>query len=89
VPSLYRHLKGFGAHRIGNVFHGVPMLSEASPEFVTIVDTAKQTKGFSAGRLVSITHWPEGAWADYYKAGRKGAIIPNEAIQAEYEKRAA
>lgn len=87
VPSLYRHLRGYGADKIGNVFHGVPMLSEASQEFVTLAGVATQTKGFSSGRLVSITHWPEGAWSNCYKTGRKGVVIPDEAIKAEYEKR--
>lgn len=89
VPSLYQHLRGFGAGSIGNVFHSVPGISEGSREFVTLVETAKNTRGFTPGRLVSITHWPEGAWAQFYNSGRKGTVIPNDSIKSEYERRAA
>ncbi|MDF1601312.1 DUF4065 domain-containing protein [Mesorhizobium sp. YIM 152430] len=89
VPGLYQHLKGFGADPIGNVFHSVPSISEGSREFVSLVDTVKNTRGFTPGRLVSITHWPEGAWAEYYRPGNKGIIIPNESIKSEYDRRAA
>lgn len=87
VPSLYHHLKGFGADPVGNVFHGARTVNEASPEFVTLADIEKQTREFTPGRLVAVTHWEDGAWARTYRAGQKGLIIRNSDIREEYERR--
>jgi uncharacterized phage-associated protein len=87
VPDLYRRAKGFGKGPVRNVFHWIPKVPQDSPDYAVLREVEEATRGISPGRLVSITHWEDGAWARYYIAGSRGIRIPNSAILDEYRER--
>lgn len=86
LPSAYREAKAFGNKPIK------PFLfsnrKAITTEFDDVFETTLAEIGnLSSSRLVAESHWPEGAWAEFYRAGAKGIEIPNSAILAEYRKR--
>ncbi|MDQ2080235.1 DUF4065 domain-containing protein [Xanthobacteraceae bacterium Astr-EGSB] len=87
LPEVYHRAKPFGSDRVRNVFHWVSALDAVSPEYATLKEASDATKGLSAGRLVAITHWDHGAWANAYRPGLRGAKITNAAILDEYDRR--
>jgi len=87
VPELYRRARGFGSDPVRNVFHWEPEVPANAPEFFSLREAAEATKGMSSGRLVAITHWPQGAWYQCYKPGVRGIAIPDPLILAEYRAR--
>jgi uncharacterized phage-associated protein len=87
VPEVYSRARGFGKGPVPNVFHWVPPIPANSPERSFLFDLAAQTKKFSAGQLVNITHWPGGAWAAHYRPGEHGIKIPKIDILKEYRDR--
>lgn len=87
VPAVYARARGFGRGPVRNVFHWVPPVPVGSPEHSLLLDLSNQTKGYTAGQLVNITHWPEGAWARYYHPGVRGIVIPKGDIMREYHDR--
>lgn len=86
VPELYRRVKVFGSDSIGNVFRLIPDTPEGT-ERTTLDDTLRNLGSESAGKLVAITHWEDGAWADHYAPGRRGIVIPNVDIANEFRRR--
>jgi uncharacterized phage-associated protein len=86
VPELYKHVRGFGSEPVRNVFHWVSDVRDSSSLSV-LRDALEATKGMSAGKLVSITHWKNGAWAKCFRPGTRGILIPNELIFEEYRER--
>ena len=86
VPSLYHHVKMFGAKPIKDVFFGAPEISDADTASV-IRDATETLSKWTPGQLVNFTHQHDGAWAAHYDSERKGAIIPDEDILAEYPRR--
>lgn len=86
APDVYRHVKVFGSDAIGNVFRMIPDVPPGS-ERDTLDATLHSLGGESAGKLVAITHWEEGAWASRYVPGRKGIVIPNVEIAHEFRRR--
>lgn len=85
-PSVYRHVKMFGADPIQNVFHRVADITEGS-ELKALDDVLSAFGDAAPGKLVAITHWADGAWAKYYQPGVRGVGIPNEAILCEFKDR--
>lgn len=81
LPKVYHKLKMFGANKVRDVLYE-PMLADG-PEKDRLKEIYEQTKGYSSGKLVSITHWDGGAWAKHYRPGG-GGIIPNDDIRREY-----
>ncbi len=86
LPGAYREAKIFGDKPIK------PFLfshrSRIKTEFDDVFrETLSELGSLSSSRLVAESHWPEGAWAEYYRAGARGREIPNSAILAEYRKR--
>ena len=88
IPDLYHRVKGFGNGPVRNVFHWVPAVPPG-PEYDTIRESADATRHTSPSRLVAITHWDRGAWAQCYRPGVAGISIPNDLIAAEYRAREA
>lgn len=85
-PSLYHKAKIFGSSAVGNIFHLVQDLGD-SAEAQTIDEAAEQLSHAQPGRLVAITHWDRGAWAQNYIPGIRGIIIPDADILQEYRDR--
>lgn len=85
-PKLYHRVKVFGSDPVGNVFHGEPDIDDASA--VELLDDAvAKLSHLSPGRLVAITHRPNGAWEQNYRPGARGIIIPNQDILDEFRDR--
>jgi uncharacterized phage-associated protein len=82
LPVLYSQAKIYGGGPIREVFGGGVVFD---PERGKMLDDAYDQLGkLSAGRLVSLTHWKDGAWAKYYQPDVRGIKIPDEAIINEY-----
>lgn len=86
LPSVYHRAKAFGSSPVQNVFRVVPDIPP-SAESDIIREAVEGVKGKTPGELVAITHWSEGAWAQHYRPGLFGAVIPNSDILDEYRKR--
>ena len=86
LPSVYHTAKVFGSDHVKNVFHSVSLPDEGV-EKVAIQEATSLLKTKTAGELVAITHWDEGAWAKYYRPGVRGIKIPNADIVDEYNNR--
>lgn len=86
VPALYHKVKAFGANPVKDVFFSSPWVSD--PDTAKILsDAGASLSKWTPGQLVNFTHQSDGAWATYYNSGRKGAVIPDAAILAEFPKR--
>ncbi len=86
-PDLYHKLKVFGSDHITDVFRTARNFREDDPRRKVMNDVCKKFLRYSAGDLVEITHWDEGAWAEHYTPGVRGIRIPDEDILAEYNRR--
>ena len=85
-PCIYHQVKAFGSSAIKDVFHGAPPIIDQS--ILNYIDSAYNSLSkYSAGKLVSITHWEDGAWAKNYIPNTKGVPIPDEDIIVEYKQR--
>ena len=82
VPNLYDRLKMFGSDNVMNVFRP-ETIPEDSTEYSIVKEVVDHLKNYSAGKLVSITHRNEGAWAKHY-IPRCNVTIPTESIKQEY-----
>jgi uncharacterized phage-associated protein len=69
VPELYQRAKAFGDGPVRNVFHWIPDVDEGRPEYAVLKEAVDSTANITPGRLVAITHWEKGAWADCYRPG--------------------
>jgi uncharacterized phage-associated protein len=82
LPQVYSQARIFGGGPIREIFGAAPVVDL---ERGKLLDEAYDQLGsLSAGRLVSITHWKDGAWAKYYQANVRGIKIPDTAIIHEY-----
>ena len=85
-PDLYHALKGFGSDPIqGRAFIGCPDVPANSLMEKYLDEAATR---LPRNRLISITHWKDGAWAKNYRPDERGIKIPNTDIIEEYRKRA-
>jgi len=92
VPEVYREVKSFGSGPIKFVMF--PTLRApsrpADEERVKVLDEAyDQLANMTAGQLVNVTHWQDGAWAKNYIPGHRNRPIPDPDIIDEYRKRVA
>ena len=86
VPVLYHKVKAFGSRPVQNVFWSEDDISD-SYEGNLLADVVAGLGRERTSKLVAITHWEEGAWAEHYVPGLRGVVIPNKSIKAEYERR--
>lgn len=82
LPVLYSQAKIFGGGPIREVFGAGAILDPVRGK--ALDDAYAQLGKLTAGRLVAITHWKDGAWARYYQPEVRGIKIPDEAIIDEY-----
>lgn len=82
-PELYHKAKVYGTSPVRDIFHAPPLSPESSG-YKAIVDAYDLMKNMNPGRMVAVTHRPGGAWANSYRAGRKGVTIPKSEIEREY-----
>lgn len=85
LPAVYSEAKVFGSRPITFLRSsgGAPDGDRAE----TLDEACDQLAKVSAGQLVNITHWKDGAWAKHYVPHRRGIIIPDEAILDEFRRR--
>lgn len=87
LPSLYKHCECFGARPIKNVFNHVDDLDPSSPTYHAIMNGMESLGSLAPYQLVSITHSHLSAWSKCYTGTKVTAIIDNDEIRAEYERR--
>lgn len=87
-PDLYHKLKAYGSGPVPDIFNAEPYMPGDS-EYASISEVIRQVGNAGARRLVAITHWDGGAWSKHYSSGRRGIVIPNADIFAEYQSRVA
>ena len=85
LPVLYSQAKIFGGGPVLRVFGAGEIFDPERGKWLE--DAYDQLGKLSAGRLVSITHMKDGAWATYYRPNMHGIKIPDEAIIDEYRLR--
>lgn len=85
LPSVYREAKAYGSRPI-RFLAGASKIVDKDRRGV-LDQVIDQLSNMSAGQLVSITHWKEGAWAKNYVPGVKGVMIPDRDIVEEYNRR--
>ena len=83
-PELYHKAKIFGTDPVRDIFYDAP-LTEGGAREKSVIDAYGMMKDISPGRMINLTHQPNGAWAGSYTAGMKGKIIPKSAIKREYQ----
>lgn len=86
-PEVYHKVRMFGARSIEDVFFHARPFSDEDPRRETLEEACNVLLPMSAGKLVEITHWKDGAWATHYEPGVRGLRIPDDDIFAEYGKR--
>lgn len=86
IPSVYQRAKIFGSRPVETLFTDT-RLPEGTGK-ATIEKMLRELPDKSPWRLVSITHWNDGAWAKNYEDGDFGCIIPKPDILSEYQARA-
>ena len=88
-PDLYYELKKYKSKSVPeSAFEKIKDLDEKNySQQITVLNVmADQFPPSSAGKLIRITHWQEGAWAKRYKPGTS-SLIPNRYIFEEYNLR--
>ena len=87
VPSLYHDLKMFGGGPVApySSLRPVRNLDDKVGDAVNQVVALGRTR--TPGNLVSMTHWPKGAWSQVYKRHVKGLTIPKLLIRSEFNQR--
>lgn len=86
LPSVYRHVSGFGSHPIGNIFAAVADAGQAD-EVASIESAVAKLANIEPFRLVKVLHDDKSAWKEYYDQYNRGHIIPDEAVVQEYGRR--
>jgi uncharacterized phage-associated protein len=84
-PDVYREARAYGSSPI-RFLAGSVIASDEARE-ATLAQIIDQLSKMTAGQLVSITHWKDGAWAKNYRPNVKGIVIPDRDIIEEYQKR--
>jgi uncharacterized phage-associated protein len=87
LPSVYHRAKAFGKRPVQDVFRAFPYL-RSGHEAEIIEEVMDSVRDKTPAQLVAITHWNKGAWAQHYRPGAQGIVIPDRDILAEYRKRA-
>ena len=84
-PEVYREARAFGSGPI-KYLSGQNKIDDPARQ-ATLDQVIRQLSKLTASQLVSITHWKDGAWAQHYRPGIKGLVIPDRDIIAEYQRR--
>lgn len=86
VPYLYHEIKFFGSEPVKDIFFSSHVVQDGT-EAEAIEETCEMVSDLTSGRLVAITHWEKGAWAEVYQSGVRNSIIPDDLILREYRAR--
>lgn len=86
-PNLYHRVKVFGSSHLKNVFYNARNFKKDDPRRKVMDDVCDKFLAYSAGDLVEITHWDDGAWANHYVPKARNIRIPDDEIWSEYNRR--
>ena len=84
-PDLYRKLRAYGSKEIPDIF-GEEAYPPGTSERASIDKVMHDVGNASAGKLVAITHWKDGAWALHYRPNVVGIRIPDAEVLKEYHR---
>ena len=84
LPSVYNHLKIFGADPVQNRFYDTEEISDKEIDNF-LKDVATNFIDIEPWKLVTLTHSEDGAWAKNY-VPKFSKIIHNKDILEEYRK---
>jgi uncharacterized phage-associated protein len=87
IPDLYHKLKGYGSESVPDVFDDALSFRADDPRRKIMDDVCERFLKYSAGDLVEITHWKDGAWAKHYVPKARHIRIPDNDIWQEYKSR--
>lgn len=86
LPTVYNEVKTYGSGPIRSILFGRGAIGDEKRR-ATLDDAYDQLASKTAGQLVNITHWDQGAWAKNYVQGGRRITIPDADIEAEYQAR--
>lgn len=84
-PDLYHKLKAYGSKDVSDIF-GVPAYEEETPEHASIRKVMHDVGNATPGKLVAVTHWAGGAWAQNYRPNVLGIRIPDADVLDEFKR---
>jgi uncharacterized phage-associated protein len=84
VPVLYRALKSFGRTRVTEIA-AASVFAWGTPGAAAVVDAYCMTQHMTPGQLINFTHRSGGAWESYYELAGENAVIPPNAMVAEWK----
>lgn len=85
-PDLYHDLKMFGSEPVASYSSLGKFEKEFQQDVINNILDPLVKIGIekTPGKLVSITHWKDGAWSKSYMEGVKGIQIPKSMIRQEF-----
>ncbi|TXI22297.1 MAG: DUF4065 domain-containing protein [Nitrosomonas sp.] len=86
-PDLYHHIKVYGSSPVKSMFSLGDNIQSDGTEAKILNKVCDQLSNKSAGWLVAVTHWENGAWSKYYGSRLNGKTINNDDILKEYRSR--
>jgi len=86
-PNLYHKAKIYGSAPLKDIFGRAKTFKSTDYRRKVMDDVSERFLKFSAGDLVEITHWDQGAWARNYVPKARSIRIPDEQIYKEYRDR--
>ena len=99
IPSIYDSLKVYGGNPVPRLLYcGTIMGTDSAmkrnaffkdlipAEVRSILDRVLEAYGHLGGiDLLKLTHKKESPWSKYHERGKRGIVIPNQAIKEHYE----
>ncbi|HBQ89188.1 MAG TPA: hypothetical protein DD803_06975 [Alcaligenes faecalis] len=86
LPSVYRHVSGFGSRPIANVFAVIEDANHPA-EIESIRNAVGQFANIEPFQLVQILHDERSAWRGFYNPNFRNTVIPTAAVLNEYRNR--
>lgn len=86
IPAVYRRAKIYGSKPVIKLFSDQRLPAESTGRTM-LEKLIRELPDKSPWKLVSITHWENGAWAKNYSQGDFGSEIPKADILNEYKSR--
>ena len=86
-PNLYHKIKMFGSEPVRDVFYDALRLREDSERKRVLDEVCNKFLSLPPGKLINLTHWDGGAWANKYEPGLRNISISDRDIEDEYGNR--
>jgi uncharacterized phage-associated protein len=86
LPDVYQRAKIYGSAPVENLFTNLRLPDGTGKQMIHRV--LSELPDRRPWKLVSITHWDQGAWAKHYADNQFDCVIPKADILDEYRARA-